>query len=354
VDAVDSARGLQFAISARRERRCRRRHPTGGEPACDACLSTLAAGGALNLGGPVFGLLSALSWGTGDFAGGLISRFSSVFVAIMASEAVGLAIAAVLAVVAREPISSADSVGWACLAGIAGVTGLGAFYYALSRGTMGVVAPLSALIGAGLPVVIGLVSGETIDAGRGLGMGLALAAVVLISLPGGERTTDERRLVRIDLHQLPSVLIAGFGFGLFFVFLSHATRNGETWWPIVIVRLVGFAITVVALLVVATRARERTWRRRLDVTLGLPKLRARAVPLQVAGPVVLVCGLGDLGGNGFFVLATRADALSVAVVLSSLYPVVTALLAALFLRERLKPLQIVGVVLASLSVPLLR
>jgi drug/metabolite transporter (DMT)-like permease len=64
--------------------------------------------------------------------------------------------------------------------------------------------------------------------------------------------------------------------------------------------------------------------------------------------------LGDLGGNGFFVLATRADALSVAVVLSSLYPVVTALLAALFLHERLRPLQIVGVVLASLSVPLLR
>jgi len=202
--------------------------------------------------------------------------------------------------------------------------------------------------------VIGLVSGETIDASRGLGMALALAAVVLISLPGGERTQDERRLARIDVHQLPLVLVAGLGFGLFFVFLNHAVRNGETWWPIVIVRLVGLAITVTALLVVATRTRERTWPRRLDVALGLPRLRARAVPLGVAVPVVLVCGLGDLGGNGFFVLAARADALSVAVVLSSLYPVVTALLAALFLRERLKPLQIVGVVLASLSVPLLR
>ena len=70
--------------------------------------------------------------------------------------------------------------------------------------------------------------------------------------------------------------------------------------------------------------------------------------------LLLVTGLGDLGGNAFFVLAARADALSVAVVLSSLYPVVTTLLAALFLRERLRPLQIVGVVLASLSVPLLR
>ncbi|HEY7023983.1 MAG TPA: EamA family transporter [Candidatus Limnocylindrales bacterium] len=328
--------------------------PTRHQQACAARLSTLAAGGPLSLGGPIFGLLSALSWGTGDFAGGLISRFSSVFVAIMASEAVGLLLGLVLAIAAGEPVSSTNSIAWSALAGACGVAGLGAFYYALSRGTMGVVAPLSALIGAGLPVLVGVISGEAIDGGRGAGMALALTAVVLISLPGGERTSDERRLVRIDVHQLPSVLIAGLGFGLFFVFLSHATTNGETWWPIVIVRVVGFVITISAVLVVAARARERTWKRRLDVTLGLPRLRARAVPLGVAVPVVLVCGLGDLGGNGFFVLATRADALSVAVVLSSLYPVVTALLAALFLHERLRPLQIVGVVLASLSVPLLR
>ena len=67
--------------------------------------------------GPIFGLLSAFSWGTGDFAGGLISRFSSVFVAIMASEAVGLAIALVLALVTGEPVASVDSVGWAALPG---------------------------------------------------------------------------------------------------------------------------------------------------------------------------------------------------------------------------------------------
>ena len=253
-----------------------------------------------------------------------------------------------------EPVPSAESIFWAGIAGAAGVVGLGGFYYALSHGTMGVVAPLAALIGAGLPVVVGLISGESVDAGRALGMAAALTAVVLISLPGGERTTDERRLLRIDLHQLPPVLIAGVGFGLFFVFLSHGTTHGETWWPIFFVRLVGVAITAVALVFAMARARERGWRRRLGVTLGLPKLRARAVPFAVLVPLLLVTGLGDMGGNAFFVLAARADALSVAVVLSSLYPVVTTLLAALFLRERLRPLQIAGVVLASLSVPLLR
>ena len=260
----------------------------------------------------------------------------------------------VLALMVGEPVSSAESVFWAALAGVAGVIGLGGFYYALSRGTMGVVAPLSALIGAGLPVVIGVASGETVDAGRALGMAAALTAVVLISLPGGERTTDERRLVRIDIHQLPSVLIAGIGFGLFFIFLSHGTTQGETWWPIFVVRLVGLIITAVALVFAATRARQRGWRRRFDVVLGLPKLRARAMPVAILVPLLLVTGLGDMGGNAFFVLAARSDALSVAVVLSSLYPVVTTLLAALFLHERLRALQIAGVVLASLSVPLLR
>jgi len=109
----------------------------------------------------------------------------------------GLAIALLLG----EPVPSAEAIFWAGIAGAAGVVGLGGFYYALSHGTMGVVAPLSALIGAGLPVVVGLISGESVHAVRALGMGAALTAVVLISLPGGERTTDERRLLRIDLHQ---------------------------------------------------------------------------------------------------------------------------------------------------------
>jgi drug/metabolite transporter (DMT)-like permease len=260
----------------------------------------------------------------------------------------------VVAVVAGESVPSSDSLFWSALAGTAGVIGLGAFYYSLSRGTMGVVAPLAAVIGAGLPVVVGVISGETIDVSRGVGMAAALTAVVLISLPGGESTEDQRRLTRLDLSQLPFVVTAGVGFGLFFVFLDRATTHGETWWPLVIVRLVGVALTVAALLVAVARSPERTWRRRADVVLGLPKLRARALPIGVLLLLFFVTGAGDLGGNAFFILAVRADALSVAVVLSSLYPVVTALLAALLLRERLRPIQVAGVVLASLSVPFLR
>jgi drug/metabolite transporter (DMT)-like permease len=270
------------------------------------------------------------------------------------SETVGLIGAFAIVVAAGERAPSTDSIYWSVLAGAGGVIGLGAFYYSLSRGTMGVVAPLAALIGAGLPVAVGVVSGETIDAVRGLGMAAALAAVVLISLPTTGRTTDERRLLRLDLGQLPFVVVAGLGFGLFFVFLDRATTSGETWWPLVIVRLVGLILTVAVIAVAVERTRERSWRRRVDIVLGLPRLRARAAPVALFGLLFLVTGAGDLGGNAFFVLAARADALSVAVVLASLYPVVTVLLAALFLRERLRAVQILGVVLATLSVPLLR
>jgi drug/metabolite transporter (DMT)-like permease len=253
-----------------------------------------------------------------------------------------------------EPFPSTEGVIWALMAGGAGVIGLGAFYYALSRGTMGVVAPLTAVIGAGLPVMVGIVSGDQVDLSRAAGFVTALVAVVLISLPGGQRTTDEKRLVRIDLRQMPYVVISGVGFGIFFIGLNQSTMSGGTWWATVLVRAAGLVLVVIAIVIALTRARERTVRRRADVVLGLPKLRARGMPALQLGGLFLVTGLGDLGGNTFFILASHSDALSVAVVLSSLYPVVTTVLAAIFLHERLRRVQILGVVLASLSVPLLR
>ena len=243
---------------------------------------------------------------------------------------------------------------WAFAAGTCGIAGLGAFYYALSRGTMSVVAPLTAVIGAGLPVVIGLIEGEQLELVRGVGIVVALAAVVLISLPGNASTTDGRRLRRIDLSQLPLIIAGGVGFGLFFVFLSQAADAGSTWWPLVVVRLAGVAFIVGALVVALGRTKAPRLATRADIVLGLPKIRARALPIPLLAGLFLLTGIGDLGGNAFFVLASRADVLSVAVVLSSLYPVVTTLLAAVFLHERLRSVQIVGVLLASLSVPLLR
>ena len=352
---VERDAGRRRARPSERQRQARRggragHNPGGGRAARRAAL----AGGALNLSGPVYGLLSAIWWGAGDFGGGLVSRFSSVFSALIAGESIGLLGSVAVAVAVGEPLPSTTSFAWAFAAGTCGIAGLGAFYYALSRGTMGVVAPLTAVIGAALPVVIGLIEGEHLEPVRGVGIVVALAAVVLISMPGNASTTDERRLRRIDLSQLPLIMAGGVGFGLFFVFLSRAADAGSTWWPLVVVRMAGVAFIVGAVVVALARTKAPRLATRADIVLGLPKVRARALPMPLLAGMFLLTGVGDLGGNAFFVLAARADVLSVAVVLSSLYPVVTTLLAAVFLHERLRPVQIVGVLLASISVPLLR
>ena len=314
------------------------------------------AGGALIGAGPIFGLGSALGWGAGDFGGGLISRYSSVFTAILTSQVLGFAGTFVLLVISGEAMPGGDSMAWAAAAGASGLLGLSFFYYALSRGTMGVVAPLAALIGAGLPVLVAVVGGEDVPPVRLAGIALALTAVVLISLPGGERAPGERRRVQIDKGELPLVVLAGLGFAGFFIFSDRATIGGETWWPLAIVRLVGLALVALIFGVAAARLRAQhaSWRSRFGHLLGLGRLRSHAPGAVSLVVLFVLTGLGDLAGNAFFLLAKHADAFSVAVVLSSLYPVVTTILAAVLLHERLRPLQVLGVVLATVSVPLLR
>jgi drug/metabolite transporter (DMT)-like permease len=249
---------------------------------------------------------------------------------------------------------SSDSLLWGTLAGASGVAGAGFFYLALARGTMGVVAPLAAVIGAGLPVFVLIVGGETASPGRLVGIAMALAAVVLISIPGRPRDQSERRALKVDLGELPLIVLTGIGFAGFFLGMDRASAGGATWWPLVFVRLAGFGLVTVAFIVLLMRRRGQSFRARVDSVLGLGRLRATGRSMAAIIPLFVVMGLGDMGGNAFFVLAGQADVFSVAIVLSSLYPVITALLAAIFLRERLSPVQIAGVVLATLSFPLLR
>lgn len=253
---------------------------------------------------------------------------------------------------AEAPLSS-QAVVFAILAGAFGVSGLFCFYYALGRGTMGVIAPISALIGAGGPVLLATYNGEHVSTFRLAGIILALVAVVLISLPGGESSPAEQRRVRLDVRELPIVILSGLGFAGFFVFIGHATVDGGVLWPLAVVRTVGVAMVLVGFTFLLLRMPAAPLRVRASKLLGIPRLRSwPGTRLALIG-VFVIAGLGDLGGNFFFVTAQHADLFSVAVVLASLYPVVTTILAVLLLRERLRGLQIAGVAMATLSVVLL-
>lgn len=273
---------------------------------------------------------------------------------MLAAQAFGLSITLGILFTSGEAAPSAQALLWAAGAGFSGVVGLGAFYLALSRGTMGLIAPLAALIGAALPAVVSIWRGEELGPARLAGIGLALAAVVLISLPGGEKSEVERRALSIDLRDLPLVLVSGLGFAGFYLFLdATAAEGGGTWWSLVAVRVVGLFVVLATIGALLARGRERSLRSRVERLLGFERLRAGRLGLLSVLPLMLLAGLGDLGGNAFFLFANALDALPVAVVLSSLYPIVTTVLAAIFLHERLRVLQLLGIALAVLAVILI-
>jgi len=274
----------------------------------------------------------------GDFSGGIATRLSNNFVAVFLAQGVGLVAATILLLLSGEGAPSAEALGWGAAAGIAGAFGLGSFYLALSRGTMGLVAPASALLAAAWPAAFVLLRGDSVSRLALVGMAVALVAIVLISVP-------DRRLgtpVIPTYHgsrrgEWLLILGAALGFGGFFLFIdaSHAA-GGAVWWPLFMVKLAGVLAVVAAALVLAPFGR-------------FPGIELGAAALLVGA----VAGIGDLGGNLFFVLASDGGELAVVIVLTSLYPVVTALLARIFLHERLSPLRLLGVALAIIGVVLI-
>ena len=264
--------------------------------------------------------LSGLVWGIGDFGGGKASQSAHPLWVTFVSKINCLPFLAVYLLVLYVPLLPA-SLPWGALAGLCGVLGLVVFYSAMSGGAMTVVAPVAAVTSAVLPVVVGLVSGERPGAIRLIGVACALTAIALVSLsptpPGRTRVATPR--------MLGQAVLAGAGFGSFFVFLSRAGETGDPGlWPILASQLAGIA--GVAVLVLLLRPVGRPRGRSLGWTL-------------VAGPF-------DMTANALYLVAARAGDLSVIAPLAALYPVSTVILAMVVDRERLRPIQVVGLVLA--------
>jgi drug/metabolite transporter (DMT)-like permease len=269
-----------------------------------------------------FGLLSALTWGAADFGGGRATRRGPVFGVVLISQVVGMVLAGGVAVLRGEPFPGAADLGWAALGGLVGVIGIVSLYQGLASGRTTVVAPIAGVLAATIPVAYGWLSQGVPSYTRIAGIGLALVAVVLVSAspdPVGGRPAGVRYGV-----------LAGIGFGLFNVCASRFSP-GVVFGPLVVVRAVE-AVALVAVVVLTGRA----WR-----------VDRPVVPLAMA------VGVGDMAGNGFFVLAAQAGRLDIAGVLSSLYPVTTIVLAAILLRERVTRGHAAGIGVAGLAIALI-
>ena len=273
----------------------------------------------------VLALGSAVVYGASDFLGGLASRRASVFGVVALSQLAGLVALFALLPWLGGPVTAAD-LGWAAGAGLLGATGLVVFFRALSGGVMSVIAPVTAVTAAAVPVLAGLLGGNRIGPWAGAGILLALVAVVLVSAEGGLAQLRAARPA-----SLTAPLIAGTAFGFFFVLLDRtSSESGLT--PLIAARLASVLLVVVVAL---------TGQQSLRVT-------------RAALPLVLVSGVGDMTANALFLLATQQDGpLAITGGLASLYPVSTVVLAQAVLRERLVPAQLVGLVAALIAVVLI-
>lgn len=270
---------------------------------------------------------SAVMYGLSDFLGGAVSRRASVWaVAVVTQITALLAIAAAALLLGGEPTGGEWL--WGALAGIGTGTGTAFLYRGLASGRMGVVAPISAVGAALLPIAVGLVTGERPPLLSWVGIAVAFPAIWLVST-SGDPTEPAAAGSRLD-GGVGDGLLAGLGFGLQFAALGQVSEPAGLA-PLALGELISIP-TVIALAV----AMRRDW---------LPRDRASVAGIAVGGLAA--------GATVLFLLATQSGLLAVASVLTSLYPAVTVLLAATLLRERVHGPQGIGLLLALVAVALI-
>lgn len=285
----------------------------------------------------VLALSAAMAYGVADFLGGAVARRSTTLHALAWCVPIGLAVVLAAALLAGGD-AAPGPMAWGSVGGVGGGTGLIVFYRALARGPMNVVAPVSALAAAVLPVVVGVARGERLDMSVLLGVLLCLVAIGLVSLEAGKgeaagaSASGWRRL--LDSGPFMAA-VSGACFGIFYVMLN-VTGDDAGLWPLVGARVGTLSAVAVALAVVALRGGG----------LG-PRMSGWTL---VA--LALLSGALDALANGLYFIAAQRGMLSLAAVLSSLYPAVTVLLARVAYSERLRAVQRVGMAVAVAGVAL--
>ena len=269
--------------------------------------------------GILFALLSAASWGAGDFLGGLAARKQSPFQVLLLTACSSLLFLFLLAVFRGEQFPSGRDILIALAAGTSGSLGLLALYRGLSLGNAALVSSVAGVVGAMLPTLVGMAIEGLPSLQKGIGFVLSIAGIWLVT----QTDAPEEHKVR---HGLTMGLLAGIGFGGFLAIIAQVRGEG-IFAPLVFVKVASLGLALILL-----RSRR----------LPLPKLKGATVAIW--------SGVLDTGGNFLYLLATQFTRLDIAAVLSSLYPAGTVLLSALVLKEKLCKAQWLGVGVCLLAI----
>ncbi|MFN2517901.1 MAG: EamA family transporter [Jatrophihabitantaceae bacterium] len=272
----------------------------------------------------LLGLAAAVSYGIGDFAGGFASRRHSAVTVLLYSYPVGAVLMSALLPVFPGALT-ARTVAFGAAGGFAGLVGVLIMYALMVNAPMNVISPVTAVLAASVPVVFGVLVGERPHLAAWFGILLGGCAVVLVSRTGADHPHG-----RLAAPVLALAFVAGIGFGCYFIFLARAGADSGLW-PLVVSRIAS------ACLIVPIALQRR----------AIAPVRGRMLAL------VMAAGVFDAAANMFFLLATRHGLLSLASVLTSLYPAVTVMLAVGLLHEHTSRLQRIGLGLAAAAIVLI-
>lgn len=277
----------------------------------------------------VLGLISALIYGAADFLGGLAAKRMSAVLTAAVSAIVGLAaLAAALPFVGGAWSSEAILLG--VISGVCGAVALGLLYACLAIGPMSILSPLTAVVSAIVPLAVALGGGERLGPLGYVALGIAVVAIVLVGF------VPEKNAVRPSLRGILMAIGAGIAIGVFLIVID-ATPDDSGLVPLVANRATsgGILFLVVGLLVLFARRRGDDSTPRSAIKAGLP--------------FAIACGVLDALANTGILLGVRLGDLSVMAVLNALYPAGTIILAAIVLKERIAPVQYVGLALAIIA-----
>ncbi|MET8511652.1 DMT family transporter [Streptomyces sp. NPDC005077] len=282
----------------------------------------------------LFALATSLLWGLADFGGGLLTRRTPALTVVVASQTVAAVVLGIIVVATGAWSEAGGQLWFAVAAGAVGPVAMLSFYKALALGPMGVVSPLGSL-GVAVPVSVGLVIGERPGLLQFAGVGVAIAGIVLAGGPELRGAPVQRQAVLLTL-------VAAFGFGAVMSLIAEAsTTVTGLFLALFVQRLTNIAVGGAALCVSVRRGAR-----------ALPEEGGAAV-LLAALPALAFVGLADVAANGTYSIAAQHGPVTVAAVLASLYPVVTALAARGVLGERLRGVQAAGAGLALVGTVLL-
>jgi len=267
-----------------------------------------------------FSLIAVACWGVSDFLGGLASRKSDAFLVTLTAHVSGFSLMLGLTVLNHASIPTREEQLWALAAGALGGSGLALFYSALGSGRMGVAAPLASILGAGIPTLFGIAVQGFPGPVPVIGFVLAGFGIWLLSRPDASAGHDGLLLA----------VVAGIGFAGFFICIDR-TGNASGLWSAVYSRFASI-VMVGAIIVVRRRAANLAWK---------------------SAAIGLFAGALDSTGTLLFIRADQTGRLDSAVMLTSLYPVVTVLLARFVLKEHFTRWKAVGILTALAAVPLI-